>query len=269
MGLSSGHSAGKGLCSLRLLTSAAARQGRSSQAGSLPLHCCPTVQRRSLLHHHARSAPVWGWVWSHRRPHQEMLGREWEHSPVPWQERGEPASVPPAAHPRICSLLRQTAGEGPRIVGQTLASAQSHQQEPPHQAPTTLRPWQTILCKNNRAQELQDSCRLRCPCNRDSGGDLEVAVPPILCSALWPPWHGKQAISDADKTTRDVFQAIPGSGKEVAHRIAPCSALLLMGCINNACAGLRTSGAGHSHLISHSKLPTAEHSHFWGRTAAS
>lgn len=85
--------------------------------------------------------------------------RGWERSPVPWQERGEPASVPPAARPGICSLLRQTAREGLHIVGHTLASAQSHQQEPPHQAPTLLRPRQTALCETNRAQGLRESCR--------------------------------------------------------------------------------------------------------------
>lgn len=50
---------------------------------------------------------------SQRCSHGEMLGRGWECSPPPWQEQGEHTSVPPAARPGICSLLRQTAAERP------------------------------------------------------------------------------------------------------------------------------------------------------------
>lgn len=135
----------------------------------------------------------------------------------------------PAARPGICSLLRQTAGDGPRIMVQTLASAQSHQQEPPRRAPTTPRPQQTVLCKTNRAQGLWDSCGLRCPHSRDSGGDLEVAVPPVLRAALRSPRRGERAISDADRrpgTSSKRFQeAVRGRSQNRSLQRSPTNGL--------------------------------------------
>lgn len=154
--------------------------------------------------------------------------RGWEHGPAPWQERGEPASVPPAARPGICSLLRQTVREGLYIAGQTLASAQSHRQEPPNRAPTTLRPWQTKLCETYGAQGLRESCRLQCT-RRDSGGELEVAVPPILRAALQPPRRGEQAISDADKqpgmSSRRFWEAVRSCSQNHSPQHSPANGL--------------------------------------------
>lgn len=89
---------------------------------------------------------------------------------------GGVASVLPAAHLRICCVLRQTAGEGLCIMGQTLVSAQSHHSESPYWVPTMLRPHKSSSAKPTELEGLG-------PYNR--GSNLEVAVPPTLALMVW------------------------------------------------------------------------------------
>lgn len=126
----------------------------------------------------------------------------------------------PAARPRICSLLRQTAGEGPRVVGQTLASAQSHPPEPPHWAPTALRPRSPSSAKPTELEGFRTAAE----CDTPAAGVVWWWLCPVAPMAM----ASGQFLMLIDDPGH-----LPGDSEkqqEAARRIAPCSTCPLMGC---------------------------------------
>lgn len=190
MGPSSGHGAVTGLSSPRLLTGAAARQGKGRQASSSPQQHRPPAQRCL--------------------PHSPSLGQlragAGLGSPPPAGGAGGGRS---GGSPHLCRqlltlgfALQQTAGGAVCGGADTGVST-----IPPTRAflsaPTSPRPQRLVLRKTNRARGLGESCR---PRRRRTGsdGDAEVA-----------PRHGKRAVL---MLTADPGRLPGDSGKLLRNR---------------------------------------------------
>lgn len=165
----------------------------------------------------------------------------------------------PAARPRICSLLRQTAGEGPRVVGQTLASAQSHPPEPPHWAPTALRPRSPSSAKPTELEGFRTAAE----CDTPSRGGVVVALP---CG---PRGNGERTISDADRrpgtSSRRFREAARGCSQNCSLQYLPANGLQPAPPV----PGHTSAGPGAGTLSCTVNSPQSLHSRSWGGTAAS
>ena len=190
---------------------------KSSWAGSPVQHHCPAIQRPLLLHHRAWSAPIQVWVQSPQGDGgkgAEAWGRT-------------PAGVG-GAHicATSCSPWDLLSADADGWRGATYCEADTGVSTIP---PATASPSgshhtkASADCPLQNQQSSRASEQLQIAMTLQQGqqqgfGDGCAAHP---AAALWPPQHGDQAISDADRQPRTSLQAILGSSERLLAESLP------------------------------------------------